>query len=108
MFHDWDEVLRRERDVIHSEKHEAQQMREINRNSVAVNKKSNIDSNIDSNLEKTRNIYEENGLKVIKNEGKSIHNYFQIYWNKYTKTYCSICRISFFLYSYSKLEYNRV
>ena len=73
MFHDWDEVLRRERDIIHSEKHEAQQMREINVNSVSINNKSNIDSNLD----KTLNIYEENGVKVIKTKEKIYTSIFK-------------------------------
>ena len=69
MFHDWDEVLRRERDVIHSEKHEALQMREINGNSGVINNKSNPD--------KTRNIYEENGLKIVKTKKKVYTSIFK-------------------------------
>jgi len=73
MFHDWDEVLRRERDIIHSEKHEVQQMREINVKSMDINSKSNIDSSHD----KTRNIYEENGLKIVKSKGKVYTSIFK-------------------------------
>jgi len=62
MFHDWDEVLRRERDYIHFKKHEALQMREINGNSDALNKKSNTEPN--------ENIYEKNGLKISKSKEK--------------------------------------
>jgi len=69
MFHDWDEVLRRERDVIQSEKHETLQMREINVNSSAIKNKSNTD--------KTRNIYEGNGLKIVKNKEKVYTSIFK-------------------------------
>jgi hypothetical protein len=73
MFHDWDEVLRRERDIIHSEKHEAQQKREINVKSMDINSKSTIDSNPD----KTRNIYHENGLKIVKSKEKVYTSIFK-------------------------------
>ena len=69
MFNDWDEVLRRERDYIHSEKHEVQQMREINRKSDDVNKKSNT--------EQIENIYEKNGLKVVKSKEKICTSIFK-------------------------------
>jgi hypothetical protein len=69
MFHDWDEVLRRERDFIHSEKHEAQQMREINVKSGSINNKSNTD--------KKRNIYYENGLKMVKSKEKVYTSIFK-------------------------------
>ena len=69
MFSDWDEVLRRERDYIHSEKHEVQQMREINQKSDDVNKKSNTDHN--------DNIYEKNGLKIVKSKEKICTSIFK-------------------------------
>ena len=69
MFNDWDEVLRRERDYIHSEKHEVQQMREINRKSDDVNK--------ESNTEKIENIYEKNGLKIVKSKEKICTSIFK-------------------------------
>ena len=62
MFHDWDEVIRRERDYIHSETQEVQQMREINRKSDKVNKNSKHEEN--------ENIYEKNGLKIAKKKEK--------------------------------------
>ena len=73
MFHDWDEVLRRERDIIHSEKHEAQQKREINVKSMDINSNSTIDSNLD----KTRNIYHDNGLKIVKSKEKVYTSIFK-------------------------------
>ena len=69
MFSDWDEVLRRERDYIHSEKHEMQQMREINQKSDDVNKKSNTDH--------IENIYEKNGLKIVKSKEKICTSIFK-------------------------------
>ena len=62
MFHDWDEVIRRERDYIHSETHETLQKREINRKSKDVNKNSKHEEN--------ENIYEKNGLKISKKKEK--------------------------------------
>lgn len=69
MFNDWDEVLRRERDYIHSEKHEIQQMREINQKSDDLNKKSNTD--------RKENIYEKNGLKIVKSKEKICTSIFK-------------------------------
>ena len=69
MFSDWDEVLRRERDYIHSEKHEVQQMREINRKSYDVNNKSITD--------RKENIYEKNGLKILKSKEKICTSIFK-------------------------------
>ena len=69
MFHDWDEVIRRERDIIPSDNHEIQQKREINVNSADINNKSNT-GNI-------RNIYDENGLKIVKNKDKIYTSIFK-------------------------------
>ena len=69
LFHDWDEVLKRERDFIQSEKHEMQQMREINRNSEKVN--------INSNQSINKNPYIENGLKMIKSKEKVYASIFK-------------------------------
>lgn len=69
MCNDWDEVLRRERDYIHSEKHEVQQMREINQKSDDVNKKTNTDH--------IENIYEKNGLKIVKSKEKICTSIFK-------------------------------
>ena len=62
MFHDWDEVIRREQDYVAYETQEMQQMREINRKSDNVNKNS-------KNVE-NQNIYEKNGLKITKSKEK--------------------------------------
>ena len=69
MFNDWDEVLRRERDYIHSETQEVQQMREINRKSDKVNKNSKHEEN--------ENIYEKNGLKIVKSKEKIYTSIFK-------------------------------
>jgi hypothetical protein len=68
MFHDWDEVIRRERDYVHSETHEVQQMREINRKSDSSNKNSKHEGN--------ENIYEKNGLKISKRKDKICSSIF--------------------------------
>jgi hypothetical protein len=69
MFHDWDEVIRRERDYIHSEKHDTLQKREINRKSKDVNKNSeSTESQKNENI--YENIYEKNGLKISKKKEK--------------------------------------
>jgi hypothetical protein len=68
MFHDWDEVIRRERDYVHSETHEVQQMREINRKSDNSNKNSKHEGN--------ENIYEKNGLKISKRKDKICSSIF--------------------------------
>ena len=69
MFHDWDEVIRRERDYTTSETHEMLQMREINRKSDKINK--NSESTESTKNEKIyENIYEKNGLKISKKKEK--------------------------------------
>jgi hypothetical protein len=65
MFHDWDEMVRRERDFIQSEKHEKQQKREINGNSPDINKNIKL------------NPYQENGLKVVRNKEKIVASIFK-------------------------------
>lgn len=65
MFHDWDEMVRRERDVIQLEKQEMQQKREIKRNSPDINKNSK------------QNTYQENGLKVVRNKEKIYASIFK-------------------------------
>ena len=69
MFHDWDEVIRRERDYTTSETHEMLQMREINRKSDKINKNSeSTESTKNENI--YENIYEKNGLKISKKKDK--------------------------------------
>ena len=68
-FHDWDEVIRRERDVILNETDETQQVREINVNSNSVNKNTNTTNitnptNATTTSHPSQNIYEKNGLKI--------------------------------------------
>jgi len=65
MFHDWDEMVRRERDFIQTEKHEKQQKREINGNSPDINKNIKL------------NPYQENGLKVVRNKEKIVASIFK-------------------------------
>jgi hypothetical protein len=75
MFHDWDEVIRRERDYIHSEKHDTLQKREINRKSKDVNKNSeSTESQKNENI--YENIYEKNGLKISKKKEKICSSIF--------------------------------
>ena len=69
MFHDWDEVIRRERDYVAYETQEVQQMREINRKSYDVNNKSITD--------RKENIYEKNGLKILKSKEKICTSIFK-------------------------------
>ena len=68
MYHDWDDVIRRERDYIHSETQDMQQMREINRKSDKVIKNSKSLG--------TENIYEKNGLMITKEKEKIISSIF--------------------------------
>jgi len=68
MFHDWDEVIRRERDYIQFEKHDTLQKREINRKSDELNKNSKYEEN--------ENIYEKNGLKISKKKEKIYSSIF--------------------------------
>jgi hypothetical protein len=75
MVSDWDEVVRRERDYIHSEKYEVQQMREINQKSDDVNKKLNMANT--ANTAKIDNIYEKNGLKIVKSKEKICTSIFE-------------------------------
>jgi len=69
MFHDWDEVLKRERDFIQPEKHETQEIREINEKSDKVN--------IESKLLTNQNPYIENGLKIVKSKEKIYTSIFK-------------------------------
>ena len=65
MFHDWDEMVRRDRDFIQSEKHEKLQKREIKGNSP------------DININAKHNPYQENGLKVVRNKEKIVASIFK-------------------------------
>ena len=65
MYHDWDEMVRRERDFIQSEKHEKQQKREIKGNSPDINKNAK------------HNQYQENGLKIVRNKEKIVASIFK-------------------------------
>jgi hypothetical protein len=79
MFHDWDEVIRRERDYPTSEKHEMLQKREINRKSDELNKNSESrESQKNENIyeNKYENIYERNGLKISKKKEKIYSSIF--------------------------------
>ena len=74
MFHDWDDVIRRERDYIQSEKHEMLQTREINRKSNEINKNSESTKSTEST--KNENIYEKNGLKISRRKEKIYSSIF--------------------------------
>ena len=65
MFHDWDEMVRRDRDFIQTEKHEKLQKREIKGNSPDINKNTK------------QSPYQENGLKVIRNKEKIVASIFK-------------------------------
>ena len=78
MFHDWDEVVRRERDYTTSETHEMLQMREINRKSKDVNKNAESTESTESTKNENiyENIYEKNGLKISKKKDKICSSIF--------------------------------
>lgn len=60
MFHDWDEVIRKEMDFIEYKKGEERQVREINGKSDKINNKSKEEKD-----KKYVNPYKENGLKIV-------------------------------------------